>query len=128
MSVMQRVREAIEPSHQAIEQTDFSKSLMDGRISRAAYCQYLAQMWHIHYRLEHTLPGCELTGKYFENEMIRTPNIERDLFALVAPWNCMSGCLPHTVSNITFSLGPTVRNSPCWDVVTSWKVLAWDRC
>lgn len=82
MSVMQRVREAIEPAHQAIEQTDFSKSLMDGRISRSAYCQYLAQMWRIHYQLEQTLPACTPTGRYFDSEMIRTPAIERDMCAL----------------------------------------------
>lgn len=82
MSIMQRVREAIEPAHQAIEQTDFSKSLMDGRISRSAYCQYLAQMWRIHHQLEQTLPACTSTGQYFDSEMIRTPAIERDLRAL----------------------------------------------
>lgn len=82
MSTMKKVREAIDPTHQAIEQTEFSKSLMDGRITRGAYCQYLTQMWHIHYRLEQTLPVCVSVGKYFEYEMIRTPAIERDLSVL----------------------------------------------
>lgn len=82
MSTMNRVRQAIEPSHQAIEQTEFSKSLMDGRITRSAYCQYLTQMWHIHSQLEHTLPGCATVGHYFEPSMIRTPALERDLVAL----------------------------------------------
>ncbi len=82
MSTMHRVREAIDPAHQAIEQTEFSKSLMDGRITRAAYCQYLSQMWHIHYQLEHTMPTCSQVCKYFEHEMIRTAALERDLFAL----------------------------------------------
>ena len=82
MSTMHRVREAIDPAHQAIEQTEFSKSLMDGRITRSAYCQYLTQMWHIHYQLEHYLPNCAAVSQYFESDMIRTPAIERDLFAL----------------------------------------------
>ena len=82
MSTMHRVREAIDPAHQAIEQTEFSKSLMDGRITRVAYCQYLTQMWHIHYRLEQYLPSGAVVGRYFDPEMIRTPAIERDLFAL----------------------------------------------
>ena len=82
MSTMTRVREAIDPAHQAIEQTEFSKSLMDGRITRPAYCQYLAQLWHIHYRLEHFLPNCAEVSQYFDAEMIRTPAIERDLFTL----------------------------------------------
>ncbi len=34
MSTMQRVRQAISQSHDTIEQTDFAKSLMDGRITR----------------------------------------------------------------------------------------------
>ncbi len=82
MSTMQRVREAIEASHQAIEQTDFSKSLMDGRITRPAYCVYLGQIWQIHHKLEQTLPGNAATGRYFDQEMVRTPEIERDLTAL----------------------------------------------
>ncbi len=82
MSTMTRVREAIENSHQAIEQTEFAKSLLDGRISRPAYCHYLAQMWHIHYQLEHTLPNLPNVGGFFELSMVRTPAIERDLFAL----------------------------------------------
>lgn len=82
MNTMHRVREAIDPAHQAIEQTEFSKSLMDGRITRAAYSQYLTQMWHIHYQLEHHLPNCATVAKYFAHDMIRTPAIERDLFML----------------------------------------------
>lgn len=110
MSIMQRVREAIEPAHQAIEQTDFSTSLMDGRISRSAYCQYLAQMWRIHYQLEQTVPACAPIGQYFDAEMIRTPAIERDLVALG------SGVESHEPMPTTQCIGEQLqvwgRNSP----------------
>ncbi len=82
MSTMNRVRQAIDPAHQAIEQTEFSKSLLDGRITRANYCQYLTQMWHIHYQLEHKMPMCTPVANYFTYEMIRTSAIARDLFAM----------------------------------------------
>ncbi len=85
MSTMQRVREAMEASHVAIEQTDFAQSLLDGRITRPAYCKYLSQMWHIHYQVEQTLPACSPAGKYFHPEMIRTAAISRDLLALGQP-------------------------------------------
>ena len=75
---MQRVREAISLSHDAIEQTDFAKSLLDGRITRAAYGVYLNQMWHIHSALEHAITGSERVAPFLAPAMMRTATIARD--------------------------------------------------
>lgn len=84
MSTMQRVREAISDSHNAIEQTDFAKSLLDGRITRAAYGVYLNQIWHVHHTLECCIADCAEVEKYLHADMIRTPAIARDAAVLEA--------------------------------------------
>ncbi len=82
MSTMQRVREAISQSHDAIEQTDFAKSLLDGRITRPAYGVYLNQIWHIHQALEQSLAACDRVAAYCTPAMIRTAVIARDAAAM----------------------------------------------
>ncbi len=82
MSTMKRVREAIEQSHQAIEQTDFAKSLLDGRVTRKVYGLYLSQMWYIHQCLESFLSVCPIVATRFSDELIRTPQIFVDIHAL----------------------------------------------
>ncbi len=84
MSTMQRVREAIAASHTAIEQTDFAKSLMDGRIKRSAYGIYLNQIWHVHHALERSIADCGEVQSFLQSDMIRTPTIARDAAILDA--------------------------------------------
>ena len=78
MSTMQRVREAISQSHDAIEQTDFAKSLLDGRITRPAYGVYLNQLWHIHHALEKSMAECPLVASFLSPAMMRTATLVKD--------------------------------------------------
>ena len=78
MSTMQRVREAISQSHDAIEQTDFAKSLLDGRITRPAYGVYLNQLWHIHHALEKSMAECPLVASFLTPAMMRTSTLVKD--------------------------------------------------
>ncbi|MCU0711749.1 MAG: biliverdin-producing heme oxygenase [Pirellula sp.] len=81
MSVMNMVRAAISESHQQIEQTPFSKGMMDGSITRTDYSRGLVQLWHIHDEIERLIQRIEVVRDYFTPEMIRTPSISRDLNA-----------------------------------------------
>ncbi|MCC6508741.1 MAG: biliverdin-producing heme oxygenase [Pirellulaceae bacterium] len=82
MSTMSRVRTAISQSHDAIEQTDFAKSLLDGRVSRLSYACYLSQMHKVHATLEATVLRCPEIAAFFLAEMVRTPVLVRDLLEL----------------------------------------------
>lgn len=82
MSVMNLVRSAISASHFQIEQTAFSKGMLDGSMTATNYSRGLVQLWHIHGTLEScATSSLEVTG-FFTKEMIRTETIQRDLQAL----------------------------------------------
>ncbi len=84
MSIMNQVREAISASHNAIEKTPFSVSMLDGSLCKANYARGLGQLFLIHRALETCAPNSPLVRPFFSNEMIRCPAIERDLQALEA--------------------------------------------
>ncbi|MFN7873887.1 MAG: biliverdin-producing heme oxygenase [Pirellula sp.] len=81
MSVMNLVREAISESHYQIEQTPFSKGMMNGSITRRDYSRGLVQLWHIHYEIERLIHSTKSVSDYFTPEMVRTSSISRDLSA-----------------------------------------------
>lgn len=81
MSVMNLVREAISESHYQIEQTPFSKGMMNGAITRSEYSRGLVQLWHIHYEIERLIHCTKSVSDYFTPEMVRTTSISRDLNA-----------------------------------------------
>ena len=81
MSVMNLVRSAISASHFQIEQTEFSKGMMNGSMSTVDYSRGLAQLWHIHFALERSVAKRYEVASFFTPEMIRTDTIQRDLQA-----------------------------------------------
>ena len=81
MSVMNLVRSAISASHFQIEQTAFSKAMLDGGMNPFDYSRGLVQLWHIHFALERSVPKRDEIASFFTPEMIRTQTIQRDLQA-----------------------------------------------
>ena len=81
MSVMNLVRSAISASHFQIEQTAFSKGMMDGGMNPVDYSRGLVQLWHTHFALERSVPKRSEVASFFTAEMIRTATIQRDLQA-----------------------------------------------
>ena len=81
MGVMSLVRSAISASHFQIEQTAFSKAMMDGGMNPLDYSRGLVQLWHIHFALERSVPKRPEIASYFTPEMVRTATIQRDLRA-----------------------------------------------
>jgi heme oxygenase len=81
MSVMNLVRSAISASHFQIEQTAFSKGMLDGSMTATNYARGLVQLWHIHSILETCATLSPKIKGFFTNEMIRTGTIRRDLHA-----------------------------------------------
>jgi heme oxygenase (biliverdin-producing, ferredoxin) len=79
MSIMNVVRSAIAASHFQIEQTDFSKGMLDGSMNPSDYSRGLVQLWEIHQALEASVANCPEVAAYFSPEMIRTATIDRDL-------------------------------------------------
>ena len=79
MSVMNLVRSAISASHFQIEQTDFSKGMLNGTMNPTDYSRGLVQLWDIHFALESSVAKCPEIALFFSNEMIRTETILRDL-------------------------------------------------
>jgi heme oxygenase len=78
---MTLVRSAISASHFQIEQTAFSKGMMDGSMNPLDYSRGLVQLWHIHFALERSVAKCPEVTTFFTPEMIRTATIQRDLQA-----------------------------------------------
>lgn len=81
MSVMNEVRSAIAAAHFQIEQTDFSKGMLDGRMNPTDYSRGLCQLWQIHQALESSVLKRLEIATFFTPEMVRTHTIERDLKA-----------------------------------------------
>ena len=81
MSVMNLVRSAISASHFQIEQTAFSKGMLDGSMTATNYSRGLVQLWHVHGALESIATSCTEVSGFFTKEMIRTETIRRDLQA-----------------------------------------------
>lgn len=81
MSVMNLVRSAISGSHFQIEQTDFSKGMLDGSMTVTNYSRGLVQLWHIHSTLESCATKRPEVSGFFTKEMVRSETIQRDLQA-----------------------------------------------
>jgi heme oxygenase len=81
MSVMNLVRSAISASHFQIEQTAFSKGMLDGSMTATNYARGLVQLWYIHSILESCATLSPQIQGYFTKEMVRTDTIRRDLHA-----------------------------------------------
>jgi heme oxygenase len=81
MSVMNLVRSAISASHFQIEQTEFSKGMLNGAMTAINYSRGLVQLWHIHRALESCATLCPEVSDFFTEEMVRSETIRRDLQA-----------------------------------------------
>jgi len=79
MSVMNLVRSAISAAHFQIEQTDYSKAMLDGSMNSKDYSRGLGQLWHVHGALEQSVQVAGGIAAFFTPEMIRTATIQRDL-------------------------------------------------
>ncbi len=78
MNVINRIRAAISRAHESIERTPYSIAIMSGSIGISDYAVSLAQLHEIHQALEAAAPNSAFSD-FFDNEMLRTPAIKRDL-------------------------------------------------
>ena len=78
---MNLVRSAISASHFQIEQTEFSKGMLNGAMTAINYSRGLVQLWHIHRALESCATLCPEVSDFFTEEMVRSETIRRDLQA-----------------------------------------------
>ncbi len=82
MNLMNAIRAAIADSHEAIEQTGFSKGMMEGWLSRRDYACGLKQLWLVHSVLEEAIVDQTQVTAFFTPEMIRSQAIQEDIVDL----------------------------------------------
>jgi heme oxygenase len=74
-----QLREAISDDHIAIEKTPFAVAMAAGSIDRDDYLYGLAQLYFIHAALEDSVAATSVLKPFFNEKMVRTSVIERDL-------------------------------------------------
>lgn len=113
MTLPDRVRQLLGPTHAAIEQTDFARALVAGTIDRPAYCRGLAQLAHLHAALEDAFAGRpEFAPLYRPADMARTDAIACDLAAL--------GGFPDDPTEPTERACGAIRE---WAASSPWKLV-----
>jgi heme oxygenase len=108
-----RVRQLLGPTHAAIEQTDFARAMIGGTIDRAAYCRGLAQLAHLHAAVEEALAAHpEFAVLYRAADMSRTDAIACDLVAL--------GHFPDDPTDATAAVCSLVAG---WSSAAPWRLV-----
>lgn len=83
MTLPDRIRQLLGPTHAAIEQTGFARAMIGGTIDRPAYCGGLAQLSVLHAALEDALAGwADVAPLYRPADMARADAIGHDLAVL----------------------------------------------
>jgi heme oxygenase (biliverdin-producing, ferredoxin) len=99
-----RIREASAAHHAAAENSSFLKRLLGGRLGIEAFAQYTEQLWFVYAALEGGAAGGDLAsdavaGPFLRPELIRTPELARDLAYLRGPdWRRDLTPLPSTAA------------------------------
>jgi heme oxygenase len=108
-----RVRQLLGPTHAAIEQTAFARAMIGGTIDRAAYSRGLDQLGVLHSALEDALATRpEFVALYDPARMTRTDAIACDLVAL--------GGEPAGPTDATDALCAAIRG---WAAASPWKLV-----
>jgi heme oxygenase len=108
-----RVRQLLGPTHAAIEQTPFARALIAGTIDRAAYSRAVAQLAHLHSAVEDALAARhEFAPLYRPADMARTDAIACDLVAL--------GHFPDDPTELTAAQCNQIAQ---WATATPWKLI-----
>lgn len=113
MTLPDRVRQLLGPTHAAIEQTDFARGMIGGTIDRDSYCRGLDQLGVLHSAVEDALAARpEVAPLYRPADMSRTDAVACDLIAL--------GGDPTGPTPETESLCAAVRE---WAATSPWKLV-----
>lgn len=113
MTLPDRVRQLLGPTHAAIEQTDFARAMIGGTIDRAAYCRGMAQLAHLHGAVEEALAvHPEFAPLYRSADMSRTDAIACDLVAL--------GHFPDDPTDATAAQCALISQ---WSAASPWKLV-----
>ncbi|MFI2369815.1 heme oxygenase (biliverdin-producing) [Streptomyces sp. NPDC018833] len=96
------IRTASHEQHTRAETSSFMSGLLGGRLGVAAYARYTEQLWFVYRALEDaagTLRDDPVAGPFVRPELMRTPELERDLAHLRGPhWRSGLTALPATAA------------------------------
>lgn len=113
MDLIQRIHQVLQPLHQAIEALPLSQAIVQGRVSRPAYCRLLEQLLSVHATLEEGLFLSPWARDLFRPNMARVGALENDLAALGGA--AAEPPLPPTEQ--------LVRTLVSWRWSASWRLL-----
>lgn len=94
------LRERTSAVHRRAETSAFMRALFDGRLDRAGYALYIAQLHPVYAVLDAATEHLALdpvAGPFADRRLLRTAAIERDLRALTGPAGEVPPVLPATV-------------------------------
>ncbi|WP_079064213.1 heme oxygenase (biliverdin-producing) [Streptomyces sp. NRRL F-4489] len=96
------LRTATHDQHTEAENAPFMSHLLGGRLGVAAYRRYTEQLWYVYRALEDvpaSLAADPVAGPFLRPELLRTPELERDLTHLSGPaWRTGLTPLPATAA------------------------------
>ncbi|WP_425834589.1 heme oxygenase (biliverdin-producing) [Streptomyces fractus] len=94
------IRTASHEQHTEAETSSFMGDLLGGRLGVDAYARYTEQLWFVYRALEddaRRLAGDPVAGPFIRPELLRVPELERDLAHLRGPdWRETVSALPQT--------------------------------
>ncbi|MEV0599464.1 biliverdin-producing heme oxygenase [Streptomyces sp. NPDC050315] len=76
------IRTASREAHSEVRGSSFMEDMLGGRLGVAAYRRYTEQLWFVYRALEgaaDTLTADPIAGPFLRPELVRTPELERDL-------------------------------------------------
>ncbi|MGW0703492.1 biliverdin-producing heme oxygenase [Streptomyces sp. NPDC002867] len=96
------IRVASHEQHTRVGTSSFMSGLLGGRLGVAAYARYTEQLWFVYRALEDaagTLRDDPVAGPFVRPELMRAPELERDLAHLRGPgWRSGVRALPATAA------------------------------
>ncbi|MET9698770.1 biliverdin-producing heme oxygenase [Streptomyces sp. NPDC006529] len=94
------IRVASHAQHTEAETSSFMSDLLGGRLGVDAYARYTEQLWFVYRALEDAAGSLQhdpVAGPFIRPELMRVPEIERDLAHLLGPgWRERVAALPAT--------------------------------
>ncbi|MFP1624060.1 heme oxygenase (biliverdin-producing) [Streptomyces sp. 5K101] len=96
------IRDASHEHHGRVGTSAFMSGLLGGRLGVAAYARYTEQLWFVYRALEDaagTLRDDPVAGPFIRPELMRAPELERDLAHLRGPgWRSGVRAMPATAA------------------------------
>lgn len=96
------IRDASHEHHGRVGTSAFMSGLLGGRLGVAAYARYTEQLWFVYRALEDaagTLRDDPVAGPFIRPELMRAPELERDLAHLRGPgWRSRVRAMPATAA------------------------------